>query len=64
MKANLLTVEHEQRLNEISSEIFELYHTFQANFECVDMYEQLRTIWQAIDDLLKLNYTLEKILPF
>lgn len=64
MKANLLTKEHEQKLNEINAEIFDLYHTFQANVECVDIYEQLGHIIRALDDVLALNYTLNKILPF
>lgn len=64
MKANLLTFEHKEMLLNFSSELFGIYFDFKADHECIDMYKQLHTIWQAIDDLLELNESLNKILPF
>lgn len=64
MKANLLTEEHKKMLLNYSIELFDIYIKFKAEQECVDIYKQLHTIWQAIDDLLELNESLNKILPF
>lgn len=64
MKANLLTEEHKQMLLNFSTEVFDIYYKFKANHECVDIYKQLNVIWQAIDDIIALNESLNKILPF
>lgn len=64
MKANLLTEEHREMLLTFSFELFDMYKRFKADHECVDIYAQLNTIWQAIDSLLELNDSLNKILPF